>query len=792
MAIAIQDFCKFCQETNLLPQADLDNLVASLSSPDAKQLATLLVEKQKLTAYQSSEIFQGRGAQLLLGEYILCDKLGAGGMGEVFQARHRRMHRTVALKLLPRSVSNDRDSVSRFQREVVAAARLSHPHIVQAFDAGEWRGTHYLVMEYVDGFDLAMLVRKRGPLQVNHAVHCLIQASLGLAYAHNEGVIHRDIKPANLLLNKSGVVKILDLGLARFDDPTIAAELTHIGSVMGTADFMSPEQALDTHRADARSDIYSLGCTLFYLLTGEKVYEGDTVMKKLVAHREQPIPSLRAVRGEVSPELDELFRKMVAKRPEDRIQSMQLVHRELQLCVPGADQSLGATAQMSIQSLSDSNLVSFLHQLPSPGTTALDPREAVRQITAVSSLHRDTRANLPTLGRRTVSAEKPLKTSLTNARQNRSRTLAGWICMGLAVLILLMTGIAVAFYQLRNRSSRAVPVSPPIVNVPATKLNISSSPSPVLPQPSTPPTAISPVSTTPGPKRISPDRSAAEWVLSIGGKIQVALAASNGGYIEREVLDVSKLPSGPFFVSSIDLHENVRVTGKDLERLSNLVRLVKIDLSKTHLLGGTIRHLSKSVVLEELNLGNGISVNDHQYLISFPQLKKLWGLVSFGDADLPFLVTKQLTSINVERATLSTKGYLEIVSRWPSLSILRMGQTELTVEQISIISRLPRLSELRVRCPERGNEALREVERISGLMRFQLSGWQGVTDEGVTSLAKLTKLFELNLQSTDVTDASVEKLATLKDIKNLTVKGTKITPEGIARLRAALPNCKIE
>jgi serine/threonine protein kinase len=318
MPLSLQDFRNFCCRSGLLPEPEVDGLTASLSSPDAKQLATILVEKQRLTAFQASEIYQGRGDDLLLGEYVLVDKLGAGGMGQVYKAQHRRMKRLVALKVLPSTIADNPDAIKRFQREVEAAAKLTHPHIVQAYDAGEQHGVYFLVMEYVDGSDLASLVKKKGPLNLDHAIHCLIQASLGLAYAHSEGVIHRDIKPANLLLDKRGVVKVLDLGLARFDDPTAGGDLTHTGNIMGTVDFMSPEQALDTRRADARSDIYALGCTLFYLLTRDKVYDGDTLMKRLLAHRENPIPSLRALRSDVPVELDELFRKLVAKKPEDR------------------------------------------------------------------------------------------------------------------------------------------------------------------------------------------------------------------------------------------------------------------------------------------------------------------------------------------------------------------------------------------------------------------------------------------------------------------------------------------
>src|SRR5262249_51945683 len=160
-------------------------------------------------------------------------------------------------------------------------------NIVTAFDADNANGVHLLVMQYVEGSDLSALVKRNGPLPVAHAVNCILQAAKGLEFAHKKGIVHRDIKPANLLLDKEGTVKILDMGLARLSadgDPGPQAELTNTGAVMGTVDYMAPEQALDTKTADARADIYSLGCTLFYLLTGRATFQGDSLMKKLLAH----------------------------------------------------------------------------------------------------------------------------------------------------------------------------------------------------------------------------------------------------------------------------------------------------------------------------------------------------------------------------------------------------------------------------------------------------------------------------------------------------------------------------
>jgi serine/threonine protein kinase len=307
-----------------------------------RQLVEEMLRRKKLTKFQAQAAVQGKMRNLVLGNYVILDKLGEGGMGQVFKARHRRMERIVALKVLPPAATQSKDAIERFQREVKAAARLSHPNVVTAYDADESGGTHFLVMELVEGTDLASLVAKQGRLPVDRAIDYTLQAAKGLEFAHSQGVIHRDIKPSNLLVDNHGTVKILDLGLARFDEPTsvdqatAAAGLTQSGQVMGTVDYMPPEQAADTRRADRRSDIYSLGCTLFFLISGKPIYAGDTLVEKLVAHREHPVPHLTGLRPGIPDALNSLFRQMVSKRPDDRPKSMTEVVAALGKCVAGA------------------------------------------------------------------------------------------------------------------------------------------------------------------------------------------------------------------------------------------------------------------------------------------------------------------------------------------------------------------------------------------------------------------------------------------------------------------------
>jgi serine/threonine-protein kinase len=318
--------------------------------PDSRELALEIIRREWLTRYQLAEIARGKGDDLIVGPYVVLDRLGEGAMGQVFRARHQTMRRVVALKVLRKECVSNPRAVGRFLREIRASAQLSHPNIVHSFDADQADGRYFIAMEYIDGVDLARLVKQSGPLPVGQACEFIRQAALGLQHAHEQGLVHRDIKPANLIVGTAVAsaepadgrpgarqVKLLDLGLARFTDPDMGQSLLNLtqqGTVMGTPEYMAPEQARDSRLCDIRSDLYSLGCTFYFALTGRAPFHEGSVADKLMQHQShdpEPVGAARraALRSEGGTEAEaevpdlvaEVVRTLLAKKPDDRFQT---------------------------------------------------------------------------------------------------------------------------------------------------------------------------------------------------------------------------------------------------------------------------------------------------------------------------------------------------------------------------------------------------------------------------------------------------------------------------------------
>lgn len=313
---------------------DLDRTKTLASDPQNRDSSNQFTfEKSDVTNEYRVDRHEANGARLdtshgeaqagiRIGVYDLVEKIGQGGMGSVWKAKHTKLDRWVAIKLLPSDWVRNQEAVKRFEAEMRATAKIEHPNIVKAFDAGEYKGNPYLVTEYVEGWDLSKLVKSRGTLSVSDCCKIMSKVALGLSAAHELGVVHRDIKPSNILLSKNGQVKILDLGLARNEkDPEVREQLTKTGQLLGTPSYMAPEQWGDVRLTDFRADLYAMGCTIYYLLVGTPPFSESrfpTWVEQMKAHTLEEVPSLVDRRNDVPDELEQLYRSLLSKSPADR------------------------------------------------------------------------------------------------------------------------------------------------------------------------------------------------------------------------------------------------------------------------------------------------------------------------------------------------------------------------------------------------------------------------------------------------------------------------------------------
>ena len=332
LKLTAESFLTGIKQSGLAEPDSIDTLVKTLRGEgvdiaNSAALADALVSKGVITPWQSEKLLQGKFKGFILGRYKLQNLLGKGEMSSIYLAEHTRMKRLCAIKVLPANKVRDTSYLGRFHREAQAVASLDHPNIVRAYDVDtENEGgveIHFLVMEYIVGQDIEKLLENRQQFTVVEAVDYLRQAAEGLSHAHENGLVHRDIKPGNLLVDSKGVVKLLDLGLARFFRDTVTESLTikHDEKVLGTADYLAPEQAVDSHAVDERADIYSLGCTLYFALTGHPPFTDGTLVQRLLAHQTKAPPPINKERADVPESLTAIIEKMMQKRKEDRYQS---------------------------------------------------------------------------------------------------------------------------------------------------------------------------------------------------------------------------------------------------------------------------------------------------------------------------------------------------------------------------------------------------------------------------------------------------------------------------------------
>jgi serine/threonine protein kinase len=322
----IDAFLDLVRRSELIPLQRLETFVQEVkrTSPGAtpKELGAQLVAEGLATQFQVEQFLQGKWRGFTIGKYKVLERLGTGGMGSVYLCEHMMVGRRVAVKVLPTAQADNPSALGRFYREARAAGVLDHPNLVTAHDIDQDGALHFLVMDYVDGSNLQDIVARSGPLSIERAAHYISQTACGLQHAHQAGLIHRDVKPANILVERNGNVRLLDLGLARFFEDTDLLTLKYDEqNVLGTADYVSPEQTLNSHEVDIRADIYSLGGTFYFVLTGRPPFAGGKVAQKLIWHQVRPPTPVTELRPDVPPGLASIVQRMMAKDPRHRYQT---------------------------------------------------------------------------------------------------------------------------------------------------------------------------------------------------------------------------------------------------------------------------------------------------------------------------------------------------------------------------------------------------------------------------------------------------------------------------------------
>jgi len=851
---SLEEFVETIVASRLMSRAEVDAVLNATDEPpqSVEAAAKLLIEQGRLTEYQANCLRRGKKHGLVLGNYEILSKLGEGGMGMVFKARHRRMKRNVALKVLPPSLIDSADALGRFHREVEAAAKLTHPNIAAAFDADDADGVHFLVMEYVDGPNLSAYIKRVGPIPVAAALRLIGQAARGLAHAHGQGVIHRDIKPGNLLIDSGGAVKILDMGLARLNaDLEVGEELTELtqsGRVMGTVDYMAPEQAVDAKRVDHRADIYSLGCTLFFLVAGRGMSPEGTLTQKLLWHQNQPPESLQEVEPDLPDQVELLYQRMVAKKPEDRQQSME------ELC----DEIDAALETLSSAGLEDLPLIG-----PAMRDAGASTRGSIIRDNA-TMVDRPTRTDMGAAGG-PADAAKPARRWVTFAGMGGGAAVLG------IVAALWLGGIFGGRASNDDAPGQTARAEQPGGKLPSpasstdgdpeskTPDNKSTAPDGGKSQPSQdgPPQQGPPQdggkkddppqgepSTDDPPQEGLPDDDAGKsdlppedvvakkadppqpvvpykdfltWVFRQTGR-----ATIDAGEGPATVAALSELPSSTFRLIGVDLSDTA-VRDDDLARLGEAKELVDLDLSNTAVTDTGLVYVRQLSGLRSLDLSRTrISDEGLQHLAKLLSLLDLrLEYTRIADAGIKRLtpLKSRLEKLYLTGAPLRDEG-LQVLEDFTALKLLVINDTFVSDAAYD------RLHDLRPdlaikwdghdiqrgvahKLLEKGGnlslvvvltgQEFADVSRRSDLpqrrflvKRVDMSRRPNVDDADLELIAKLSGLEELLLGGTGITELGLKHLFALKSLTLVDLGSLPLEKNAVAALRAKLPGAKIE
>jgi serine/threonine protein kinase/Leucine-rich repeat (LRR) protein len=800
---AVAHLVERLQRLRLLEPAQLQELSGPLVEqfPDPQDLARELKRRGWLTDYQAERLSRGRDAELVLGPYVLLERLGQGGMGQVFKARQRPSSdsgwrlmdgeapdrasppppegRLVALKIILQDYVEDPLVLRRFAREARAAAGLEHPNVVRAFDAGRIDDVHFFTMEYVEGTDLAALVEQRGPLPVAEACEYARQAALGLQHAFERGLVHRDVKPHNLLLTaRDHVVKLLDLGLARQENVEQLTLLTTDGSMLGTPDYVAPEQARNSHEADIRADIYSLGCTLYFLLTGQPPFVGGSLTEKLLRHLLDVPAPLQRLRADAPAAVTAVVNRLMAKRAADRYST------------PAEAAAALAAAAASLPPEDSGQRTEGGQPRPPVSGSTPDPFALTTALARVPDLP--------------APADGP--------RRRRWPWALGGLgvgCLALIVWCVLPRGGSPA------DGGRAAP---------------KKAPPETTHEPTAPETAEQAADAL--------GRLGASIVRDEGrpGRPVVEAILSDRPIGDADLVHLEALPE----LQTLDL-ASTRVSDAGLARLQGLKQLRKLVLRQTAIGDAGLAHLSGLSNLRELDL-NGARVSDAglAHLQGLTQLEWLTLRdTAVGDAGLERLEgLTRLVALDLHGAGVSDAGlaHLQGLTRLGELDLgrTRVGDaglsrlgglknlrflvllgTEVSDEGLGGLSGLSQLEELHLvgtRVSGPGLARLKELTRLRvlslngsavgdeglahlagspQLVQLGLSATR-VSDAGLAHLKGLTALRRLDLSHNDVSDAGLAHLRGLSQLEEVRLGGSRVSEAGVQDLQQALPKAKIE
>jgi serine/threonine protein kinase len=711
--------------------------------------------------------------------YRVLGPVGQGGMGVVYKAVQQRMERVVALKVIRPSLLARPGLIERFHREAKAAGRLHHPNIVTAYDADQAGGLHFLVMEYVEGISIADLIRERGPLPVAEACEYIRQVALGLQHAHEQGMVHRDIKPHNLMhtsrrvsasvselslaaLADEGTIKILDFGLARLsrtaeerptgDSP--GGALTGAGMLMGTADYIAPEQAADPRSADIRADIYSLGCTLFHLLTGRPPFPDGGVLEKLAHHSGTPLPSVKALRPELSPALAAVVARMTAKRPADRYATPAEVAaalapfcpvgkprasrtRNRRLLLAGSVGTVLAVGLLvgafSCLGTDSGKKESPIEENPKPLIRIEDNRERAKEAqkkAARKEAEKKAVQLVKKLGgwarHQGLDPKKPVElVSLADKRVTAANLEALTAFEQLTTLDLARTGVTDAGLKHIARLKH-------LKKLVLLKADVTD----------------------------DGMQSVAELKNLEALELQFTTIGDDG---LRHLAGLTRLQTLLLF--------NTRITDEGMPDVARLKKLSFLGIEQTRVTDKGLKHL---MVLPEL------------------KILGLFGTNAIRDEGMKSLARiESLRVVDLCGTGVTDEGLKEL-ARQEKLTSLRGSGLKVTDAGVKALGKLPGLQVLDLSRTGVTDEGLKVVARLRGLTHLDLRGAENVTDAGVKELAELPRLKTIVLANTGVTDKGLAELERCRQLMFVGLAGaSKVTDAGVAKFRTARPQVRV-